>query len=144
MPREQRRELVIRQRVEQSGQSFASPCIDVSEDLLTGRGTVDHDHAAVRLVVAANDEPAIFHPADDPGRARDGYVEKLRETAHRRGSGVFEDHQHVEVDQADGAPMPMAEGPRPLSRVPRRQLAYDLGDKMPFVATPRLREDACD
>ena len=58
---------------------------------------------------AALDEAALLHPVDDPGRARDRDVERLREPAHRQRPVRLEDRQDVEVDEAERALQPRAE-----------------------------------
>ncbi len=59
------------------------------------------DDASVLVVAPALDEAALLHAVHDPGRARLGDVERLREGAHRQRAVDLEDREDVEVHEAE-------------------------------------------
>ena len=85
---------------EQPGEMLPTLLHHVTEDREPVSVGIDQDDAAVLVVVLALDQAALLHPADDPGRARDGDIERVGETRHRQGAAHLEDGQDVEVDQA--------------------------------------------
>ena len=137
-------QLVVRERFEERGEPGSFPRRSSMSTKISsaGRCGFHHDHAMLRTpAVPANDEAAILQFADHARGARDGYVEQLGQPAHRDRAGVLEDHEHVEMDEAQGAPMPMAQCACPLALpVPRRQLTDDVGDQ--GAAGPIRRRDA--
>ena len=119
-------ELLLVELLEQDGKPIPAVELDTFEDLLAGPAEMDDDDPAVGRVMAAGDEAAALHPADDAGHARDRDVEGLRELAHRARPGLLEDRDDVEVDEAQRAALPALEGVQPIARTPRRQLGEQL------------------
>ena len=76
-----------------------------------GVGRVDQHDPTVVALASPLDEPALVHPVDDPGRARDRHVERLGELAHRQRAVGLEHRQDVQVDEAERAAQPGRNAP---------------------------------